>query len=930
MTRVMLHCLTVLGVATSVSADEGTEAVRFNEHIRPILTDMCFECHGPDAEKREADLRLDVSGAAVSAKTIVPGDPLQSELFRRVTSNDPDVRMPPPDTGKTVSPEQIDLLRRWIQDGAKYEGHWAFQPIRNQTPPDVGDTDLSDIDRFIVASMKKQGLTLSRRVSRQQLIRRVTFDLTGLPPEWSDVEAFINDTDPRAFEAVIDRLLESPRYGERWGRHWLDVARYADTHGGSAIGFVRFPFSYTYRDYVINAFNADLPYDEFILQQIAADQLTNDASDPSHAALGFLTVGRQFRNRHDRIDDQIDVISRGLLGLTVACARCHDHKFDAIPTTDYYSLHAVLSSSDIPEKLPVIGRPPLTEAFTKYSRELERRETLRDDVTRDQVDVMRGRLRMQIGLYLRELAKGTPEVDTSTAFLSFRTDDLRPIILERWRKYLAQQPASDPVFGPWHRLSQLEAEDFAEHCRELIEAMIKENGDPQKFAAEQRLDQQPPKWNPRVLEALAAAEPKSFVDVADVYGKVFAGVHRRWLTALLDASLEASPEGSVVPDEDARHKTINSSIERQLRHHLYAPGTPTAVELTTESSRRLLNRTVRDKINGTQKAIHNLNLTPGAPPRAMALNETSEPEESFVLVRGNPINRGERVEPRFLTAVSGTDAKLFPPGERRLHLARAIVDPTNPLTRRVIVNWVWQHHFGKGLVRTPDDFGTRGDPPTHPRLLDFLAEHLLADGWSLKKLHRRIMLSAVYQQAAIENKDARAIDPDNRLLWRMPRRRLAMEAMRDAMLAVSGELQFKSGGQPFEEKSGKTIPRRSVYAFVNRDVVSRLATTFDGANPTSCTVKRPETTVPQQTLFALNSEFIHNRAKALAALPTVKSAENDEARVNAIYQRVYSRHPEPDEITLALDYIQSQADKPESWSRLVHVLLAANEFHFVD
>ncbi|MEM7014189.1 MAG: DUF1553 domain-containing protein [Verrucomicrobiota bacterium] len=307
----------------------------------------------------------------------------------------------------------------------------------------------------------------------------------------------------------------------------------------------------------------------------------------------------------------------------------------------------------------------------------------------------------------------------------------------------------------------------------------------------------------------------------------------------------------------------------------------------------------------------------------MVLRESLEKTESFVFLRGNPVARGEAVEPRFLSELNPVS---FEDGKRRLGLAEAIVDPNNPLTRRVIVNWVWQHHFGRGLVRTPDDFGTRGDPPTHPDLLDFLCQQLLEDGWSLKKLHRRIMLTAVYQQASIENPAAREIDPDNRLLWRMPIRKLEMEAMRDSMLAASGELSRKMGGRPFEEK-GNAIPRRSVYALVNRDVISKLASTFDAADPSACTVKRPETMVPQQTLYALNSEYIQDRAKALMQLPEIRDAKDDNDRVRRIYQRVYSRAPSDDELQLGIEFVGAGDD---GWVQFAHTLLASNEFHFID
>ena len=288
--------------------------------------------------------------------------------------------MPPPKTGKKLKPVQIEMLRKWVESGSKYEQHWAFQPIHNPKPPPTKETGLTEIDRFITSRLEESGLQLSDPVSRTKLIRRATFDLNGLPPSWNEVEAFVKDSSPDAFAKVVDRLLESSAYGERWGRHWLDLARYADTRGGSAIGFKRFPFSYTYRDYVIGAFNSDLPYDRFIHEQLAADQLQLPEDDPSLAGLGFLTVGQRFRNRHDRLDDRIDVITRGMLGLTVSCARCHDHKFDPIPTVDYYSLHATLANSRVPNELPLVGKPNISE---KYVNELAGLEKRRDDVIRE-------------------------------------------------------------------------------------------------------------------------------------------------------------------------------------------------------------------------------------------------------------------------------------------------------------------------------------------------------------------------------------------------------------------------------------------------------------------------------------------------------------------------------------------------------------------
>ena len=947
MTRVLTLPLAawVVGLLTIITAGpirSVAAEIDFGRDVLPILSQNCFQCHGPDEGQRQADLRLDTAaGARVDLggyAAVVPDEPGTSALIDRIIETDPDLLMPPPESGKSaLSKAQVDTLRQWIAGGAQYQQHWSLRPIEVLPPSPIRDgseasvssaSKPSQIDQYLIARLSNAGLTYSEPISRRKLIRRATFDLIGLPPTWRDVQAFVDDpdSDDRAFAKVIDRLLGSAEYGERWGRHWLDLARYADTHGSSAIGFTRFPFSYTYRDYVIGAFNADLPYNQFVLEQLAADQLGLADNDPARAALGFLTVGEQYRNRHDVIDDQIDVIGRGLMGLTLACARCHDHKFDPVPTTDYYALHAVLAASHVPEDLPLVGKQTIAE---RYQSKLATMKRQRNDISREQGEVMRGRLRMQIGLYLRELAKGTPEQDTSTAFLSYRTEDIRPVVLERWRKYVAATDENDPVFGPWHRLAGLTTDQFAQQCQEVVSALQKENGDPKAFVGEQNLTMKPPRWNPRVLQALAERQPNSFVEVAEVYGGVFASTHRKWQTALLEAALEASPDGKVIPDEHENHRVVNSSIERQLRRHLYDPASPTALPMDSPDHRRLLNRGVRDKVSGTFNAIHGLNLSSDAPARSMELRESSSPKDAYVFVRGNPVRRGEQVQPRFLTILSNVQSKPFEVGRLRLGLAQAIVDPANPLSRRVIVNWVWQHHFGRGLVRTPDDFGALGQPPTHPQLLDFLATEFLENGWSIKSLHRRIMLTQAYRQGSLENPGARLKDPDNQLLWRMNPRKLDMESMRDALLSVSGELKLDDrGGRPFEESANKVVPRRSLYAFINRDIISPLAGTFDGANPSSCTMQRTETMVPQQTLFALNSEFIQGRAKALLELTKVSSADPVSDRIRAVYHRVYARQPSEAEIQLAKNYLDVTNER--SWMTWVHALLAANEFHFVD
>lgn len=899
--------------------------VSFTRQIRPIFAEHCLQCHGPDEKRLQADLRLDLENSS-KKNAIISKDPDKSELVRRILSEDPDARMPPLETGKTLTTAEIQLLQRWIAEGAKYEEHWAFEPIRKPAVPSPNSPASTDIDRFVVAALEARGLALSPRISREQWLRRATFDLTGLPPTWDEVQAFLSDGSSRAVETVVDRLLDSPRYGERWGRHWLDIARYADTLGGSAIGFTKFPFSYTYRDYVIRAMNSDLPYDQFILQQLAADQLRLAENGPALAGLGFLTVGMQYRSIHDLIDDQIDVVGRGLMGLTVACARCHDHKYDPIPTGDYYSMYGTLASSQVPNNLPKIGVPAETPELEAYETELSKRQVAYQDMARDQTEVMRTRLRMHVGKYLTELAKGTPEQDLSAAFLSYRTDDIRPLVLNYWRDYLSKMSPDDPVFGLWVQLFKVDNAEFADRCEELIANMKSANGDPAKFANVQSLGMEAPKWNPRLLDAMDKKRPKTLIQLADAYGELFAEVHQGWLKSLVETSVASAVGNTILPDEDPKHSEINSAILRQLRRHLYQSGSPTAIP--DEVAIKLLNRTVSDSLNGKKGAIQNLHLeSPGSPPRAMALKESDNPPQFRIFRRGNSLDRGDTVVPKFLTILSGGNARPFEKGQLRLGLAQSIVASSNPLTRRVAVNWVWQNHFGQGLVRTPDDFGTRGRPPANPQLLDYLASVFEEEGWSLKALHRRIMLSDVYHQAAQENPSNRAVDPDNELFWRMPRRRLEMEAMRDASLFVSGELDTTIGGRPVDLAANPTIPRRSIYGFVNRDIVSSFASTFDGANPNSCTARRPDTNVPQQTLYALNSDFIQDRAAKFAALALV-ATDDHQKRVQWMYQRALAREPDAAEMKIALSLIKP--DDSTSWGQLAHALLATNEFIFVD
>jgi hypothetical protein len=798
--------------------------------------------------------------------------------------------------------------------------HWAYQPIRRPMLPEVRDRSwaVNPIDRFVLARLEAAGLTPSPPADRRTLLRRVSYDLIGLPPTYADVEAFVRDDSPDAFAKVVDRLLASPHYGERWGRHWLDVARYADTKdlvllfGADRIR----PYAYTYRDYVIRALNADTPYDRFVHEQLAADQLlgvghvskvppSRHVGNVPHeswrlAALGFLTLGRLFcNNPHDVYDDQIDTVTRGLLGLTVACARCHDHKYDAIPTADYYSLYGVFAGSEEPIDLPLIGEPPPTAAAAEFEKQLaQKRQQLQQHMDA-QYQQITDTARARVTDYLLRIATEKPDpLEDAVYYLSLSPDDLKPQIVSRWRRYLEKHArADDPVFGPWNDLMRLADDRFAEAARDVVARW-------RSVAA----------LNPLVREALDTPLTGK-ADIARLYGGLLKRVYDESRKSPGAQPKEAGPLLALLTSEDGP---------------VYFPKRSTYLYMA-RVERETYNRLLRemDKLAATSA---------GAPPRAMVLVDSPQPGSPRVFVRGNPAQPGESVPRQFLRILAGDARQPFTHGSGRLDLAKAITAADNPLTARVIVNRVWMHHFGEPLVATPSDFGTRSSPPSHPELLDYLAATLQHDGWSLKQLHRRIVLSSTYQQASRDRPECRQRDPDNRLLWRFNRRRLDLEAMRDTLLAVSARLDRTLGGRPVDVAGDPLNRRRTVYGLVDRQSLPGLFRAFDFAVPDQSVERRPQTTVPQQALFAMNAPFLLEQARALAARPEVAGETTPEGHVAALYRLVLARQPRPAEVKLALAFVAAAEAEPAPtkdagltpWQQYAQVLLMTNEALFVD
>ncbi|MDX2039724.1 MAG: PSD1 and planctomycete cytochrome C domain-containing protein [Acidobacteriota bacterium] len=840
----------------------------------------CYGCHasaesgGLRVDSREALLKGGDSGPA-----IVPNHPEASLVVQVVAHTHNRLKMP---QGKPkLKDEEIAALSQWVKDGAVWpkesatrnpqsaiSKHWAYQPIKKSDLPKVANSAWSknDIDRFVLAKLEASGLNPNFSADKRTLIRRATFDLTGLPPTPEEIEIFLTDKSPDAYAKVIERLLASPRYGERWARHWLDIARYSDTQGVNDTTTLLYPFAYTYRDWVIRALNEDLPYDQFLLQQIAADRLPHNDSR-NLAALGFLTVGRGgfATTTEERIDDKVDVAIRGTMALTVSCARCHNHKFDPIPTADYYSLFSVFANTREPEELPLLNAAAANDA-----KEAE----LRKDIAKinDEVEKYRVKRFPELKAEYRksdQIAKNLLAVhqardlkkDVDVRALTIEKD-YNFAMLRRWQSFLKKAADNrDSVFSIWRALITIPENEFAAKAPAAIADCVNQN------------------INPLVAKNFDKA-PATIEEAAAIYGKLLAKFDK------------AEP----LPNAD----------EEALRQVLHGEDSPINVPFASYNEIRLTkdSQFETDQRQKIQRMI-TARAFDGAAPRAMAVEDAAQLKPAHIYIRGNPNNKGEEVPRRFLHVLAGENRLPFTKGSGRLELAHAIIDRNNPLTARVIVNRVWQWHFGHGLVRTPSDFGSRGEAPTHPELLDYLATWFMENGWSLKKLHALILTSATYQQSSADDATARQLDPENKLLWRMNRQRLDFESLRDAMLAASGQLDVKMGGVPDEITSWPFARRRTVYGYVNRAKLAAEFLTFDFANPDAHVAERYQTTIPQQSLYLMNNPFVVEQARALLKRPEVTAAKTSRQRINQLYQLLYGRKASVEEIKWGAKFVNN-------------------------
>jgi hypothetical protein len=935
------------------AADNAAGVEFFENNVRPILVDSCYPCHSQQSTKIKGGLLLDTRDGVLkggdTGPAVKPGDVEGSLLVKAVRYTDDELKMPP--KNKKLSPSQIASLEAWVKMGApdprvsstavskaqsirdKARTHWAFQPIREPAVPVVKNKQSvrTPVDNFILARLEAAHLGLSPMVDKRTLIRRATFDLIGLPPTPAEVAAFEADKSPDAYARVVDRLLASPRYGERWGRHWLDVARYADSKGYVFEEDRHYPYAYTYRDYVIRSFNEDLPYDQFIKQQIAADLMPDNGDKRSLAALGYLTLGRRFiNNTHDIIDDRIDVVCRGMMGLTVACARCHDHKFDPIPSRDYYSLYGVFNSSEEPTEEPLLGTKAPDKAVNEYLAERKKRVETLDKYREEKENAMAAKLRAQAGDYMLAAYEAKRATNGLDAESIAHTNKLDPEVLRRWMcamdGWRTNQPA---IFAPWFAFAELPDNDFTNRARDLSV----------KFNANQ---DEAHLINPVVARAFSGEPPGTMKEVAARYTTIFTNIDSHWQAILAATNL---PAATALPD----------ASEESLRQILYASDAPANVPRSEFD--RLFDTPTGQKLRELKRHIDELDAeSPGAPPRAMALVDRPDPHDTHIFIRGNSGNEGPVAPREFLEILSGPNRKPFSKGSGRLELAECIASRDNPLTARVFVNRVWLHHFGSPLVSTPSDFGLRSDPPTHPELLDYLAARFMDGGWSIKNLHRLIMLSAAYMQSSQDNDACAKVDPGNQLLWRMNRQRLEFEPMRDTLLAVSGKLDLTLGGHAVDIIDANST-RRTVYGYIDRQNLPDLFRAFDLASPDSSSPRRFFTTVPQQALFLMNNRFVIEQAKSLVKRKEFKSASTDRQKLRLLYQLAFQRDPSAEETLWALQFLGdrkwevapekghrleriSSRDSVESprvpnpklnaWQKFAQVLLMSDELVFVD
>jgi len=959
-------------VATSFADDKASTKTPdrkgfefFEKKIRPVLVKHCYACHSQTAKDLQGGLLLDTrAGIRKGGETgpaVVPGDLKKSlivDALRYGTLQMPPKKQlpkavvddfvkwiklgaPDPRDGKTVSKSQPSIE---LAEARKF---WAFQPPKAHQPPAVKNRSWArtDIDRFILARLERHGLTPAKDADRRTLIRRVTFDLTGLPPTPKDVAAFLADDSKDAFAKVVDRLLASPQFGEHWGRHWLDVARYADSNGGDIN--LTFHNAWRYRDYVIDAFNTDKRFDRFIVEQIAGDLLQEKAesgrrkaegSTPTLkqraerlVATGFLLVGPKMLSERDKeklrmdvVDEQLDSIGRAFLGLTLGCARCHDHKFDPIPTRDYYALAGILRSTK--------GVQGIRMNNVNVSGWIERPLPMPLERERELAayNAKVAELTKQIAALKRKLGKPAGNgIVAAKELPGIVVDDVNAKLVGQWKKstftkrYVGKGYVHDEKTGKGEKSITFTPDVTKSGIYEVRLSYTGGGGRAKKVP---------------VTIRSADGEKTIILDQTKQprIGRLFHSLGRFRFAKGTDGSVTISNKGT------------DGHVIADAVQFLVAD----AASIRTDAG-SVRHGAETKRLAALERQLDTLKKNAPKPaPMAMAVEDREQPADWYICVRGEPHKHGRKV-PRGFLSVLPNHGKIDVNAKQsgRLELARWIADERNPLTARVAVNRAWHHLFGAGIVRSVDNFGKLGERPSHPELLDRLAVDFAADGWSVKRLIRRIVLSRTYQMSSLHDARNAAADPQNRLLWQHNRRRLPAEAIRDAILSASGRLSLAAGDSSviglgeqavannLMDKTGelKGQPfRRSVYLPLIRNDLPDFLTVFDFADPDVVVGVRAVTTVPAQALLMLNSGFVRGQAAQLAERAFRAEPRDDERRLNHIYELTLGRVPTKAESARAfryLDRLSSSGDRDKTvaaWTSFCHALLASTEFRFLE
>jgi mono/diheme cytochrome c family protein len=923
--------------AAPVSAAQAPDF--FENKIRPILADNCYDCHtaaemgGLRVDSRERLLQGGKSGPA-----LMPGDPDKSLLIQAIRQTG-DLKMP---KGGKLKPAEVQALVDWVKAGASWpatktaavqtspvkvitpeqRAFWSFQPLKEPAIPAVKEKSWAktNIDHFVLAKLESKGMKPVAAADRRTLIRRVTLDLIGLPPTPDEVDAFVADKSPNAYEKVVDRLLASPRYGERWGRHWLDVARYAedDVRGldPKDRGYMPFAGAYVFRDWVIQAFNNDMPYGEFIKAQLAGDLMPAQDRDkyvPGTAIMGqgpwWWDQAEPIQGRADERNERIDMVTRGMLGLTVACARCHDHKYDPISQKDYYSLAAVFMNTTYHE-YPA-SSPAEMALWEKQQKVIDTKEEALEDFMKQQSNLYSDMLAQKTSKYMIAAwqVTGEPKKKVSEAAVDQKVD---PEMLERWIKFLAKPPKHYPYLRDWQDMVKSggtaeQAQFLADDFQNLVLSVFKD-------AADLKVENDIIKAKAGVLKRPRRdSYPNEFetddqfcpgcslelktmpIDRANLYLDVF--------LADLDMESDQHPDPGLLSVHDW---SLERHFSAEVAEHV---------------------ATLRAEIEALKKTQVPYPFLHGA-------MDTQAMRQMHVNVRGNPHTLGDPVPERFLSVLSPPDSKPFTQGSGRLELANDIA--ASPIAARVIVNRVWKWHFGSGIVETPDNFGKMGDPPSDPELIEYLASDFVKDGMSIKKLHREIVLSSVYQLSTDSSAENAEKDGANRLYWRANRQRLDAEAIRDSLLFASGALDLKKTSGPSTDFADDNH-RRTVFCKVSRYRLDNYLQVFDYPNPSFTAEQRFTTNVPLQRLFFMNSSFVYKQAETFAK--RVYDEANDTSRIQKAYRILFGRSPSEAETKAGLDFLQAHPETPgdqvtgqptTAWNEYSRVLLSSNEFEFVN